>query len=123
MVGAGLWRPDSSALKEIRDKIVAEPGRWRRITSGREFRSRCGMAGEALKRAPLGYDPGHPLIDAIKRKDFAATTALDDRQVCGQSLMAAVTAALRATAPFVRFLEEAVGLVEPARQSSPPHLE
>ena len=70
----------------------------------------CGMAGESLKRAPLGYDPNHPLIETIKRKDFAATSALDDLQVCGPDLMAAVVGALRTTAPFVRFLAKAVGI-------------
>jgi uncharacterized protein (TIGR02453 family) len=111
MVGAGIWRPDAETLKKIRDAILADPKRWRRVTSGREFRSSCGMAGESLKRAPLGYDPNHPLIDELKRKDFAASSALDDHQVCGPDLMAAVTGALRTTAPFVRFLEKAVGLL------------
>ena len=58
-----------------------------------------------------GYDPHHPLIDEIKRKDFATSSALNDRQVCGPDLMTAVTGALRTTAPFVRFLERAVGLL------------
>ena len=49
-------------------------------------------------------------IEAIKRKDFATTSALDDRQVCGPGLMAAVIHALRTTAPFVRFIAEAVRL-------------
>ena len=53
MVGAGIWRPDAETLKKIRDAIVADPKRWQRVTSGREFRSSCGMAGESLKRAPL----------------------------------------------------------------------
>ncbi len=110
MIGAGIWRPDSRALKQIRDAIVADPKRWQRITSGQEFRSTCGMAGESLKRPPHGYDPNHPLIEAIKRKDFSISSALEDRQVWGPDFMNAVIGALRTAAPFVRFLADAVGL-------------
>jgi uncharacterized protein (TIGR02453 family) len=110
MIGAAIWRPDSRALKQIRDAIVADPKRWQRITSGQEFRSTCGMAGESHKRPPYGYDPNHPLIEAIKRKDFAISSALEDRQVWGSDFMNAVIGALRTAAPFVRFLTDAVGL-------------
>jgi len=110
MIGAGIWRPDSRALKQIRDAIVADPKRWRRITSRQEFRSSCGMAGESLKRPPQGYDPNHPLIEAIKRKDFAVSSTLEDRQVWDSNFMNTVIEALRTTAPFVRFLSDALGL-------------
>lgn len=109
-IGAGIWRPEPAALKKIRDAIVAEPKRWQRITSASEFRSSCGMAGESLKRPPAGYDPNHPLIEAIKRKDFATSSPLTDRQVRGHDLLDVITHGFRATAPFVQFLGEAVGL-------------
>src|SRR5713226_6999779 len=32
-IGAGIWRPEPGALKNIRDAIVADPKRWQRITS------------------------------------------------------------------------------------------
>jgi uncharacterized protein (TIGR02453 family) len=82
MIGSGMWRPPAEALKGIRDAIVADPKSWRRITEGADFRSSCGMVGESLKRAPAGYDPNHPLIDDLKRKDFTTSAALTDRQVC-----------------------------------------
>ena len=110
MIGAGIWRPEPGALKKIRDAIVADPKRWQRITSGSDFRSSCGMAGESLKRPPAGYEPNHPLIDAIKRKDFATSSPLDDRDVSGPDFMNVTLNAFRAAAPFVQFLAEAVGL-------------
>jgi uncharacterized protein (DUF2461 family) len=68
------------------------------------------MAGESLKRPPAGYDPQHALIEDIKRKDFATTSLLDDRQVCSSNFMKAVLDAFRASAPFVQFLSDAIGL-------------
>jgi uncharacterized protein (TIGR02453 family) len=109
-VGAGVWRPNSQALKKIRDAIAVGGKSWQCVTSGAEFRSTCGMAGESLKRPPAGYDPGHRFIEDIKRKDFATSSGLSDRQVCGPDLMNAVTGAFRTTAPFVKFLSDAIGL-------------
>lgn len=80
-IGAGVWRPEPKALNHIRDAIVAKPKRWEQITNGAEFRSSCGMAGESLKRPPNGYDPNHPLIESLKRKDFATSSPLKDRDV------------------------------------------
>jgi uncharacterized protein (TIGR02453 family) len=110
IIGAGIWRPEPGALKKIRDAIVADGKRWRRITSGADFRSTCGMAGESLKRPPAGYDPQHPLIEDIKRKDFATSSLLDDGQVCGPNFMKCVLDGFRASAPYVQFLSDAIGL-------------
>ena len=110
MIGSGMWRPSATALKGIRDAIVAEPKRWQRITNGAVFGSSCGMAGESLKRPPAGYDPNHPLIDDLKRKDFAMSTPLADRQVCAPDLLETIVDGFRAAAPFVEFLASAVGI-------------
>ena len=38
------------------------------------------LAGEALKRPPRGYDPEHPLIEDLKRKDFVAITDIPEAE-------------------------------------------
>src|SRR4051812_3733008 len=85
--GGGIWHPEPGALKKIRQAIAGESKRWQRIKDGREFRSSCGLAGESLKRPPPGFDAGHPLIEDIKRKDFAVTAPLDDKRVTSASFM------------------------------------
>jgi uncharacterized protein (TIGR02453 family) len=109
-VGAGLWRPEPVALKRVRQAIVGDTKTWQRITQGRDFRSGCGMAGESLVRAPLGFDPNHPFIEDIKRKDFATSAALDDRCVTSPHFMDDLLRAFKITAPFVAFLTQAIGL-------------
>jgi uncharacterized protein (TIGR02453 family) len=109
-IGAGVWRPQPDALRKIREAIVADSKRWQRITSGVHFGSSCGMAGESLRRPPAGFDPQHPLIEDIKRKDYAVSLPLSDSQVYGPDLLDTVTGAFQATAPFMQFLAEAVGL-------------
>jgi uncharacterized protein (TIGR02453 family) len=108
--GGGIWQPEPGALKKIRKAIVDDSARWKRIKDGREFRSSCGMAGESLKRPPPGFDADHPFIDDIKRKDFAVTTPLDDKQVTSENFMEQLVGAFKTTAPLLQFLSDAVGL-------------
>ncbi len=109
-VGAGVWRPESRALARIRDAITRRPKDWARATSGRAFRSACGLAGESLTRPPRGYDPNHPFIEDIKRRDFAVSMPLSEAVVCGSGSMVTFLDALRVSAPFTKFLTEALGL-------------
>ena len=54
-VGAGLWRPEPEPLAQIRDAIVAQPDRWRKICSDRGFADDWELGGDSLKRPPRGY--------------------------------------------------------------------
>lgn len=110
VIGGGIWQPEPKALKKIRDKIVGDPKGWGRATTGGALGSTCRMAGESLKRPPAGYDPAHQFIEDIKRKDFAISTPLTDQEVTGDDFLDLVLQRLRATAPFVQFLSNAVGL-------------
>jgi uncharacterized protein (TIGR02453 family) len=72
--GIGLWQPDSRSLGLIRDAIVNDSARWQQIVLAESFRATFMLGGESLKRPPKGYDPAHPLIEDLKRKDFIAST-------------------------------------------------
>ncbi len=110
VIGGGIWQPEPRALKKIRDRIASDSKTWRTVTSEQELGSGCAMSGESLRRPPPGFDASHPLIEDIKRKDFAVSVPLTDSEVCSQDFKAAVLARLRTTAPFVQFLSKAVGL-------------
>ena len=72
-VFCGVWHPEGPALKAIRDAIVEQPNEWKKAKRGV-----TGMYGESLKRPPPGYDPGHPLIEDLKRKDFITGHEFDE---------------------------------------------
>jgi uncharacterized protein (TIGR02453 family) len=110
LIGSGIWRPEPAALKGIRQAIVKQPKQWQEITSGRDFRSTCGLGGESLQRPPAGFDPNHPLIADIKRKDFVTSFKLTDKEVYADVFLDSVIENFRLTAPFVKFLSRAVGL-------------
>ena len=59
---------------------------------------------------PLGFDPGHPLAEDLKRKDFITVTYYTEAQVCAPGFLAQFTKAVTAVAPFIQFLTSALSL-------------
>ncbi len=108
--GCGVWRPDNRTLGRIRDAIVDRPDEWRRITTAGAFRAAFELAGESLKRPPRGYDPGHPLIEDLKRKDFVAIAGFSEADACRADFLERFTAISRTGSRFVEFLSRAVGV-------------
>jgi uncharacterized protein (TIGR02453 family) len=107
---AGLWHPDALLLGRVRDAIVTHSARWKRANSAKTFTSRFAAWGEKLKRAPSGYDPQHPCIDDLKRKDFVSIAQFTDGEACTPDFIDWFTESCRIAAPLMRFLTEAVGL-------------
>ena len=105
--GGGIHMPDTRTLARIRDALVEDPAGWRRASGG-AFAPRAAPMGEMLKRAPQGYDPGHPLVEDLKRKSYIWHQVFDEKQVCAPGFLEAYVAACRAAAPFMRFLGRAV---------------
>jgi uncharacterized protein (TIGR02453 family) len=107
---AGLWHPDGAALGRIRDAIVERPEQWRRAAHGAPFATVHRLGGDALRRPPKGYDPDHPLVEDLKRKDFIGSTPLSEEAVTGPGFIDEYARICRAAAPFVKFLCRAVGV-------------
>lgn len=103
--GGGLWHPDGTALKKVRDQIVRCPKDWKAV-----LETGLAMEGDKLTRPPQGYDPEHPLIEHLKYKDFYTMTTFTQSEVCAPDFMDRYTEACCAASPLVAFLTNAVGL-------------
>ena len=106
----GIWRPGGEALAGIRNAIAVRPEEWRRITTAPEFLGAFHLRGESLKRPPRGFDPGHPMIEDLKRKDFMAATNFPDSDACKPDFLGDLAATMRKGGRFVGFLSGAVGV-------------
>ena len=106
--GVGIYHPDGPTLRKIREFLVANSSQWKRVKSGKRFRQDWELGGDSLKRAPKGYDPDHPMIEDLKRKDFVAFAKLDDGEVTAKGFLQHYTRLCRAGTPLVRLLCEAV---------------
>lgn len=102
-VGAGLWRPPTGDAKRIRDAIVEDPSAWKRAT-GKAFKAKFEFSGQSLVRPPKGFDPEHPLIEDLKRKDFIGIAQLSKRAVTSKELLDEFTGICRTAKPLVRSL-------------------
>lgn len=103
-VAGGIWQPDSVALQKIRRFIVEHPKEWKKATRG------FSLWGESLKRPPKGFDPNHPLIEDLKRKDFIIWIPLTPAQICGKNVLKDVAAACKRIRPLADFLSRALEL-------------
>ena len=106
----GIWHPDSKTLGKIRDAIIEDPSGWKRAVNRKPFESRFDLSGDSLRRGPKGYDPGHPLIADLKRKDFIGTTALTQNVVWSPGFPREFAEICRAGTSLVKFLCNAIGL-------------
>jgi uncharacterized protein (TIGR02453 family) len=108
--GAGIWRPDGPAAGAIRDAILENEKLWRSITRSRRFRARCRLEGGALKRPPRGFDPAHPLVDDLKRKDFTVVERFRQGDAIGPRFLSRFVRFCEAAAPFNEFLARSLAL-------------
>jgi uncharacterized protein (TIGR02453 family) len=109
-VASGVWHPAGLALAKIRDAIVENPKQWRQVTASKALRAAGSLGGETLKRPPQGYDPAHPLMADLKRKDFIVRAQFTEVQACAPDFMDVFTETCRAFAPLTRFLTTALEL-------------
>ena len=108
--GAGIWRPDGATLRQIRNAIVAEPTRWKRINRAKKFSENYELSGDRLVRPPKDYDPDHPLIEDLKYKDFIGVAHLTQKDVTSKGFIERFAELSRSGSPLVKFLCEAIGV-------------
>lgn len=109
-VASGVWHPSGSALTKIRDAIVEHPKAWQRVISSKDFCAIGSLGGDSLKRPPKGYEPDHPLIEDLKRKDFIAHANFTEEQPCAPDFMDVFTQTCHTFAPMTKFLTAALEL-------------
>ena len=110
-MGAGIWHPDSSTLGKIREAIVAGPKRWKRLNNAKALRTAgCELVGDSLKRPPRGYDPEHPLIEDLKRKDFILAVTTTEEDALATDFIKRFAKFCKTAAPVSEFLTRALDL-------------
>ncbi len=108
-VGAGAWHPDPEALKRIREQITERPATYTKAVKASQA-SGMLLVGEALKKSPRGFDPGHELAAEVRRKDFLLSADLDPTLYMSHQLVGLLEEHFRATAPFMAWLCGSLGV-------------
>ncbi len=63
-----------------------------------------------MKRAPRGFDPEHPLIEDLKRKDYVVSRPLDEDTVCAEDFADRFVALCESAAPLTAYVCRVLGL-------------
>ncbi len=109
-VGVGSWHPDGDAVRMIREGIVKDPAGWKRAVGRKGFTNYYELGGELLKRPPRGFDPDHPLVEDLKRKDFIGSVELTQKAVTSPGFLEEYAKLCKAGSPLVNFICRAVGV-------------
>jgi len=105
-VGGGVWHPEADALRMIRRSISEQPGAWKRAAATPAMR-RLDWWGDSLTRSPRGFPDDHPLVDMLRRKDFAAGVELGRRDALSPGFLERCADVYRALAPTMKLLAHA----------------
>lgn len=108
--GAGLWHPEPAMAQVIRTHISEHRDQWLAIVEDPTLAARFTRAGESLTRPPKGFAKDDPLIGDLKRKDFLVMRSLTQRELTSASLLDDFAQLCRDTAPFMRYLCQALDL-------------
>lgn len=106
-LGAGIWRPESSTLKNVRTLIDEYPKEWKKLSSKITAKDEFEFGGESLKRPPRGFQEEHPLIDVLKRKDFIAIHQMKASSVYAKDFEKQTARLFKKAAPLIKFICEA----------------
>ena len=108
-IGGGVWHPEADALRMIRLSILEQPGAWKRATETPAMK-RLVWWGDSLTRSPRGFPDDHPLMDMLRRKDFAAGVELRERDALSPHFLDRCAEVYRALVPAMKLLARAQGL-------------
>ena len=107
-VGGGLYMPSGEQLKAIRRSIAENPEEYLAVVRSPRFRKKFGgIQGEVLSRAPLGYTPGHPMIEHLRHKQFFVGVELEEKACYAPGFLETVAGVFADTMPLVRWLVRA----------------
>lgn len=106
-LGAGIWRPESSTLKNVRTLIDEYPKEWKKLASKLTSKGEFEFGGDSLKRPPKGYQEDNPLILDLKRKDFIAVSNMKPSTIYASDFEKQTARLFKAAAPLVKFICEA----------------
>lgn len=116
-IAAGIYHPTRETTLLVREYIANNHEAFARLLANRKTRKLCGgLRGDELSRAPKGFDPAHPAIPLIKKKDWLLDVTRESSLATTPELYRELCALFRVMVPFVEFLNKPLIGRKPAIQ-------
>lgn len=110
--GGGIWMPPRPALARIRQSLADDMQAFEETVLAKPFVKRFGALDPdaMLLRMPRGYETSHPAARWLRFQSFTAGTALSTDELLDEKLPDILAKHYKALAPFVRWLNDSLGL-------------
>ena len=105
---AGIYVPTKPALHGLRVTFAedgAEARAFDRLLAAKAIRPYLPLDTEPLRVTPRGFPKQHPRIALIRARNYLVRRDVDDRELLELGAFAVFRDAIRATAPFVRWID------------------
>ncbi len=112
-LGGGLWAPEKSVLKQVREAIDYDGEALLKIIGQKEFQKIFGGIAEdpkRLKSAPKGYSRDHRHIDLLRYNNLTAQVPLTEEMVISDHFVDFVEEAYLVLQPLNDYLEKALSV-------------
>ena len=110
LIACGIYMADATALKHIRDYIVANPRSMAKLLGSKSLNEAFGGLSEEdrMTRPPKGYAADLPHIEMIKNRHFLVETHFSLKKRVPKDLAGEIAKHFEAAKPLVLWLREAV---------------
>ncbi len=104
----GVYQPESSVLKEIRNEISMNSVEFSNILDQEDFRNNFrGLSVESkLQRVPAGFEKDHPMAEYLKLKNLIVNYPLSDDQILGSNAPIEFAQIFKSMKPLNDFIEK-----------------
>jgi uncharacterized protein (TIGR02453 family) len=113
MIGGGIYRPDSAALKSIRAAIDYDAQELLDIINDKDLVAVTGGLADdetKLKTSPKGYPNNHPHVELLRYKSFTAQYSPSKKAIINADLADEVERVYLAIRPLVQWIEKAMSV-------------
>lgn len=108
-IGGGLWMPENSLLKAVRQEIDYNFEEFTSIVADKQFKKIFReVTGEQLKTLPQGYSADNPAINYLKMKSFTVSHPLADAAITGKDFDEKSVNVFAVMKPFIDFLNRSL---------------
>jgi uncharacterized protein (TIGR02453 family) len=106
-LAGGVYKPEPSVLKTIRQEISAFGDEFKAILEQDEFRNyfRGLSVEDKLKKVPQDFEKDHKMAEYLKLKHFIVTHPVSDEQLLSENAVKEFTKIFKAMKPLNDFLQ------------------
>ena len=106
-LAGGVYKPEPSVLKTIRQEISAFGDEFKAILEQDEFRNyfRGLSVEDKLKKVPQGFEKDDKMAEYLKLKHFIVTHPVSDEQLLSENAIKEFTKIFKAMKPLNDFLQ------------------